>query len=284
MLRAFFDESGTHCGSPITVVAGFVGLEDAWDALWREWEARLQKWQIRAFHAAACASGYAQFTGWGKDRCEECHLDFISLLARHDVWAVGAAISRNDFGAAVMGRPIECFFTTPEKLCLRHILEVVCDSAAERWPDERLALVFERSDTNKRWADDLDMLGEDSVWEHRSRVDSIEIKPKKERPQLQTADALVYEVFREFVRHDPVKGPAEQRSQFRLLESRLLEEGLDLYDRGRLDMMVHMFDAAPRMLDEIQGMPLPEPDESARRNASRDDPTQSIARRRLTRR
>jgi hypothetical protein len=69
ILRAYFDESGTHAGSRVTGVAGYIGPVEAWDALEAEWVIELQRFSndtgrdISAFHAYDCENGEDYWVG-----------------------------------------------------------------------------------------------------------------------------------------------------------------------------------------------------------------------------
>ena len=57
MLKAFFDETGTHDGSAITGLGGFVGTADAWDRLEQKWWAVLREYAdkgVRWLHMSGC--------------------------------------------------------------------------------------------------------------------------------------------------------------------------------------------------------------------------------------
>jgi hypothetical protein len=47
LLRAYFDESGIHAGSPVTLIAGFIGSRRQWRAVERRWQSIMGD---RVFH------------------------------------------------------------------------------------------------------------------------------------------------------------------------------------------------------------------------------------------
>ena len=47
MFNAYYDESGTHNGSPITVLGGFLGEAIQWAEFEREWRKVLVKHDLR---------------------------------------------------------------------------------------------------------------------------------------------------------------------------------------------------------------------------------------------
>jgi len=67
IITAYFDESGTHGGSPISLMAGFVG--DA--RQWREFNSRATKlfraYKVDIFHAIDLKRSDNDFSGWSVD-------------------------------------------------------------------------------------------------------------------------------------------------------------------------------------------------------------------------
>jgi hypothetical protein len=62
-LYAFFDETGTHVGHPLTAVAGFLFDDQSinkFGALWRKRTVDLSE----PFHTIDCFHGFKQFEGW----------------------------------------------------------------------------------------------------------------------------------------------------------------------------------------------------------------------------
>jgi hypothetical protein len=65
VLQAYFDASGTHEGSNVLCIAGFIGEEDAFVDLDQRWERVLDKpcWPTRLseFHMVDCVHGESEF-------------------------------------------------------------------------------------------------------------------------------------------------------------------------------------------------------------------------------
>ena len=51
VVEAYLDESGTHDGAPLLVVAGFAGDRKAWKTFTKEWTSILKRANVDVFHA-----------------------------------------------------------------------------------------------------------------------------------------------------------------------------------------------------------------------------------------
>jgi hypothetical protein len=80
MLRAYFDDSGTH-GADIVLLAGVLGTEWQHRSLERMWQKLIdspldgQKSRLSRFHMAECQSSHNEFAGWSRTETDYfCHL------------------------------------------------------------------------------------------------------------------------------------------------------------------------------------------------------------------
>jgi hypothetical protein len=69
MLGAFFDDSGTHAGSPVMTIGGVLGTEAQWDVFAAAWEALLKeplpgKKPLKQFHLSPCRAGRDEFESY----------------------------------------------------------------------------------------------------------------------------------------------------------------------------------------------------------------------------
>jgi hypothetical protein len=80
VLTGYFDESGTHAGSELTLMAGFVG--DA--RQWRKFEKRAGKlfgrFRVDIFHAVDVRRSDKDFAGWSVDRKIEFFDEFQHII------------------------------------------------------------------------------------------------------------------------------------------------------------------------------------------------------------
>ena len=97
ILTAYFDESGTHGGSPLSAMAGFLG--DA--RQWRKFEKRAAKlfarFRVDAFHTIDVRRSDKDFDGWSVDRKIEFLDEFQHVINETLEMGVTAFISEKNY-------------------------------------------------------------------------------------------------------------------------------------------------------------------------------------------
>ena|ERR1700757_1451487 len=79
MLGAFFDDSGTHAGSPVVVMGGLLGTAPQWNHFAENWTALLKapypyKPPLPHFHLTHCRNGLGEFANYSL--AERGHLNY----------------------------------------------------------------------------------------------------------------------------------------------------------------------------------------------------------------
>ena len=64
ILTAYFDESGTHDDSPITVMAGVMANASQWQRFEMKFRALKQKYGFQTFHTKKFKASSGDFRGW----------------------------------------------------------------------------------------------------------------------------------------------------------------------------------------------------------------------------
>ena len=100
MIQGYFDGSGTHVGSKVLVIAGFIGEEEAFVDLDQQWEKVLNdpRWPTRLpeFHTVECVHGGGEFQQGGWNYAERLALygDLTRVIVevgeRHILLPIGA--------------------------------------------------------------------------------------------------------------------------------------------------------------------------------------------------
>lgn len=164
MLQGYFDASGTHEGSKVLCIAGFIGEEDAFVDLDQRWEEVLDKpcWPTRLseFHMVDCVHGDREFQKGGWNYAERLALygDLTRVIVEvsdaRKILPIGAGavtgifeqIAQSDLDllkAEALGTAFDLTFQL--------LLQQVIHRIHERWPNETFGLLYD--DSNKPEAD-----------------------------------------------------------------------------------------------------------------------------------
>jgi hypothetical protein len=91
IVHAYFDESGSHAGSPILCVAGYAFQKREARLLAKAWDAVLKQYRLPFFHMVDCAHGSDNFASLTRQQRIKAATSFIGLAKRHA--ARGFAVS-----------------------------------------------------------------------------------------------------------------------------------------------------------------------------------------------
>lgn len=128
MLKAYFDDSGTHTGgkhgpSKIVLVAGIFGTEGRMDSLDRIWRKHLaqplcgMKNRINRFHATDCFQSQGEFTGWTRTETDYFRHQLRTVIIESEVAAYGIACARKDWDELITG-DMRGVLGDPEGFCI----------------------------------------------------------------------------------------------------------------------------------------------------------------------
>lgn len=114
MLRACFDDSGTHADSRVVVWGGLIGNTEAFSVLEYLWEQFLRepaegKAPITKFSARDCRRGRGEFDGWeegARDRARKIARD---IIVKSQLVPVCYAIPVDEFNRIIRGRVRRAF-------------------------------------------------------------------------------------------------------------------------------------------------------------------------------
>jgi hypothetical protein len=98
MMEAYFDESGTHAGSPVMCVAGYLLSEEQALHLDREWAETLTEFGVSCFHMADCAHSVEEFIGMDPRKRKDLLVRLIGIINRRVEIGIAVSISETDFG------------------------------------------------------------------------------------------------------------------------------------------------------------------------------------------
>lgn len=78
ILTAYLDESGTHNGSPVTIMAAVVGTANQWRNFQKSFSKVKKRFGFTQFHATDFKGKRKEFSGWDNEKC----LDLIFELSK----------------------------------------------------------------------------------------------------------------------------------------------------------------------------------------------------------
>jgi hypothetical protein len=215
-----FDESGTHEGSPIVCVAGYIMEKSQARELDREWNEVLNwadlEHPLEHFHMADCAPdpGNGVFAGISKSHRKQIVSRMIGIIKRRTIQGLAATISVSDFNEHVAGHP---FYPDPYVVVSHMIL-----SGVSRWIEaqnvevSRVAYFFETGHKSRSDAEALmSMMFRNPIFGADYHHAGHAFIPKNGNPIVQAADLLAWQWLKDR------KNAAEGRPRRKDLESLL---------------------------------------------------------------
>jgi hypothetical protein len=222
MITCFVDDSGSHTTSPAYVLSAFYTTPKHWEKIMREWLGMVHRYKVNAFHAVDCANGGGEFRGWSNQRKKKMFRNLISILSHHSsLNGCSASIVLKDYEEVVYPEAHKVF-GGPKLLAFQLLLLEVARRA-------RQPVNFVVDKPSKGWGEFDDIfektrkLSQHRAWAgclHRLTQGNV-----RQFPELETADLLAYESYRELARREKGKtGPTRRirRSLWRLIVEKSL--------------------------------------------------------------
>jgi len=191
-IEACFDESGTHSGSEILCVAGYIVEKSQAALMDRAWRDVLAWKSLPCFHMADCAHGNGVFANLARPERVQIEARMIALIKAHTIQGVGLTVSRADFAAAMQGHP---FYPDPYVLLTHGVIQGVTEwTEANRDVVEGVAYMFEAGHESRTAADGLlrKLFDSDSIKE-RYRHNGQRFVLKQNAAAVQAAGLLAWQ-------------------------------------------------------------------------------------------
>ena len=167
-------------------VATVVAPREHWCAFEDEWQAVLDRYQVKGLHMKHYAHFRGEFQGWTEDKRKQFIIELLQVLGRHVSFGFGCSLPMTDWAAVMGGRfpnPLMCLF----RCCLDAIQLTPLLPQDERifcefeWNNE---IIDKASQTFKDWKDEF---GQDH------RFQGFGFTRKGDIHALEAADLLAYE-------------------------------------------------------------------------------------------
>lgn len=137
LLRAYFDASRTTkagLAERVTCVGGYVGPEDDWLKVEREWSATCAMWGIEEFHLSSILAGKVHRVG--RELSEQCVLSFVNVMRRADLTGIVAGIREDDWLSIEKSKSDAMRFPTSYHVALHMALGTLEDHVRSEYPDD----------------------------------------------------------------------------------------------------------------------------------------------------
>lgn len=206
MMEAYFDESGTHDGSPVVCVAGYLLSTEQARHLNREWASTLAEFGVTHFHATDCGNRRGEFKRLTQAQSIELTKRIIGIIKRRIEVGFAVTISDTDFNQIT---PPTWEKGGPYMLGVMYALAGVSAWADANNYQGEISYFFEKGDKHELAAyAAIQELAHQPVGKHGLRHNSHAFIPKLGNGPIQAADVLAYEWFREISR---INDPANTR-------------------------------------------------------------------------
>ena len=193
MLRAYFDETGIHQGSPLVMITGIVAPESFYEPFENDWSTALIKWGISDFHASRCFRREKQFEPFEEWQRNSMFCDFARVIAKHLPTVVNSTSKTVVWDAT--SQFIREIFVRPYGMCFEHVVQQLIQWSHEQGSQESIALVFADQVEYQHHADRTYAAYRDNE-QYGELLAGLSFYPAARVMSLQAADLLAYEMFR----------------------------------------------------------------------------------------
>src|ERR1700733_1534960 len=196
MLRAYFDESGTHGEAYVTSIAGYVATHTVWESVETEWDKEMsyyrQRTAIRTFHLTDCLAGKGEFAGLDEVFRLALTSQLSRVLGRHDVHPVWAAVVVDDWYEATP-EDFRIRYPKPFDLCFEEVVVELWRWATLRSGGEKVSPMFAHQEEYASGMDAVDRAYRLDT-NYRQLLGTIAFGSPSEVIPLQAADILSHEI------------------------------------------------------------------------------------------
>ena len=147
-LSAYFDDSGTHDGSPVVVLGGLLGTEDQWLAFEAAWSKLLAeplpgKAALKMFHLAPCRAADGEFADYNQAERDRVTYLFRKMILDVGLVTIASALNLTAWNELVTGDIAE-ELGDPIAYCFVKCVDQVLNTIRFRKPGQRVAIVFDQ--------------------------------------------------------------------------------------------------------------------------------------------
>lgn len=215
-VQAFFDESGSHDGSHILCVAGYIMEKRQAKKLSRDWLAALHQKNLTYFHMVDCAHGNGPFANLSKPQRSELAKRMIEIIKLRTALGLAVTVNSNDFAELIPVHPlIGSAYSFATHMALAGVFEWAQRSNAQG----KIAYFFEAGHASQGEANRImSEIFEDDERRASYHYGGHAFVEKKESPAVQAADLLAWQWYTD-KRHQ-IEGKPRRKDLENLLQHR----------------------------------------------------------------
>lgn len=238
MVRAYFDESGTHDDAEVTCVAGYLFDKKKARCLNREWHRVLARFGLTHFHMVDCAHGTGEFKKLSLTERVKVQTHLIEIIKNRAVIGIAVSVKSRDF--------FKVFEGDPYVLCLTWCLAGVASWVHTHKFNGRIAYFFEAGHASQSTANNVMANMTDSL-SLGCRYYSHAFIGKNDAVHLQAADLLAWQWQTDFKRSHANPPKARRADLSSLLKLRhisnhlTIDKLLDIAEGGTDSVNLRMF-------------------------------------------
>jgi Protein of unknown function (DUF3800) len=196
VLRAYLDESGVHRSSSVTAIAGFVGTDDDWDDVTKQWKQRLDRWSIPDFHYdefinRKCA--WEQLEREIRDPIRK----FLAASLHNSPLTPVSFVYKGKWSENIIFKLNKERLPTAYSFCFESIMIVIERIARQKYSNTSAEVMLARQDEYQDRALEIFNLYREND-KLINIIDPIIFGPAKNVTPLQCADMLAYESYQAF--------------------------------------------------------------------------------------
>jgi hypothetical protein len=235
---AYYDESGTHGGSPATALAGLVGDALECARFEREWRKVLKNHQLTHVRAKHLFHRQGQHKGWGERQIHRLWADLLYVFQEHKYLTVTKTVLKHDdyrnfyIGDGPLKKErLDSKYALCVRTCLHYHPVWLHDWYGEAYSE--VSFILEAGHRNAGDAQRVfSEIKNDETLPWRTSLGSISFGTKQDFPILQAADLIAYWFYKtecaKMEEADPES--VDESDEISELEEELVEGGLIVLD------------------------------------------------------
>src|SRR5260221_10138362 len=234
MLLAYFDDSGTHANSAVTLIAGLVASAVTWARIEGAWKQHLSVTGVSHFHAVDCENGSRKFSSVSRPLRDSLSYGLSEAICSHQraMVLLGSAVKTDDWEVAAP-KEITNRFVDPYYFCFEACLQQISNWSVRHADGEIVTIVFaQRGQYDSRLIELHELYSKSSALPN-NRLGSLSFSSPKDSIPLQAADLIAYETYRYAATPVTTRSPTLRRAFQNFVQAGMNMHGL-LHDRETL--------------------------------------------------